>query len=286
MQKPSKNQIVAGSLISIVLLFGSIYGLSRDKDSFVAEWFNLNNSSNKKDTNDEQIEHSSSSDKNPIAFDSDQAIEDARNSKFEANKDIEWSVDSIYRVPENSDYVYDVNAERAARNDTGVSSADSYKSQIRVYSTPHVNRSYRNASDEVYEKSLNRLKEAFDALQSEYLSEVAKASSVYRSDRLDQIKIQYFASDMSSMQQFDEAVSISNGLSIDDKTFKLRYTSQENVYAFEAMFNSTETGQQFVYMSGYYNSQLDYFQVTAAIYMMDGAVAKDQKLLDLSSGYQ
>lgn len=288
MNKQKRNQIIGGSLVGIALLSASIYGLSQKPDSFVADWFNLNNGSNKTDSADSQpIDSSKTSESaDSKAFNSKEALEANASSRFEANKDESWTLSTIFREPENSDYVYDVNAERAARNETGVSSVDGYKSLIEIYSTVKANTQYRNATDEIYEKSLNRLSEAFDALQSEYLSPAAKASSVYHSDRLDQIKIQYFASDMKAMQQFDEAISISDGLTLDKSTFKLRYTSEENVYAFEVMYNSSKTGQQFTYMSGYYNSQLDYFQVTATQYMMDGAVAKDRLLQDFSSGYQ
>ena len=111
-------------------------------------------------------------------------------------------------------------------------------------------------------------------------------ASAFVSEEIEKVKIQYFASDFSSMKQFPEAISISNGLTLDKSTFKLRYTSSKGVYAFEVMFNSKKDGQQFMYMSGFYNEQLNYFQVRAAVYMMDGAVAKDKYLQDFSTGYQ
>ena len=282
MDKQKRNQVIGAVAVGSVLLCGSIYGLARQPDSFVAQWFNLQNDSNS--TND----RSKSSEENgankevidPKAYNSKEAKEANANSKFEANKDESWKLDSIYRKPVHSDYVYDSKAKRVSRNDTGVSSVDSYKRQIEIYST------YRNAKDETYEKSKKRFIEAIGLLQKEYLSQLDTKANRFDATQIDKIKIQYFASDFSSMKQFSEASVIAKGMKLDESTFKLRYTSSDGVYAFEGMLNSEKTGEQVMYMSGFYNEKLNYFQVKAAIYMMDGAVEKDKYFQDFSHSYQ
>ena len=288
MDKQKRNKIIGGAVISAVLLTGSIYGLSQDPDSFVAKWFNLNNDANKTgDKNGSKDGSNNSNESNdPLAYNSKEAKEANAKSKFDANKDESWKLESIYKDPVNFNYVYDPKAKRAGSNDTGVTSVDGYKRQVEIYSTVKANTKYRNATDETYGKSINRLEEGVNKLQDEYLRMLKSKASAFVSEEIEKVKIQYFASDFSSMRQFPEAISISNGLTMDKSTFKLRYTSSKGVYAFEVMFNSKKDGQQFVYMSGFYNEQLNYFQVRAAVYMMDGAVAKDKYLQDFSTGYQ
>ena len=141
-----------------------------------------------------------------------------------------------------------------------MTSVDGYKRQVEIYSTVKANTRYRNATDETYGKSINRLEEGVNKLQDEYLRMLKSKASAFVSEEIEKVKIQYFASDFSSMKQFPEAISISNGLTMDKSTFKLRYTSSKGVYAFEVMFNSKKDGQQFMYMSGFYNEQLNYLQ--------------------------
>lgn len=287
MERKKRNQIIGGVAVGVVLLCGSIYGLAQKPDSFVAHWFNLQNDSNSTKGNSNASPDSSSKETiDPKAYNSKEAKEANANSRFAANKDESWKLQSIYRQPVNSNYVYDPKTPRAGKNETGVSSVDSYKRQIEVYSTVKANTQYRNATDDTYEKAKNRLIEATDLLQQAYLSQLDTKANRFDATQIDKIKIQYFASDFSSMKQFSEAVVISGGLRLDDSTFKLRYTSTDGVYAFEGMFNSAKTGEQAMYMSGFYDEKLNYFKVKAAIYMMDGAVAKDKYLQDFSNGYQ
>lgn len=287
MDKQKRNQVISAVAVGSVLICGSIYGLARQPDSFVAQWFNLQNNSNSTNDNSKSSEGNANKDSiDPKAFNSKEAKEANANSKFEANKDESWKLDSIYRKPVHSDYVYDSKAKRVSKNDTGVSSVDSYKRQIEIYSTVKANTQYRNAKDETYEKSKKRFIEAISLLQKEYLSQLDSKANRFDATQIDKIKIQYFASDFSSMKQFSEAAVIAKGLKLDESTFKLRYTSSEGVYAFEGMLNSEKTGEQVMYMSGFYNEKLNYFQVKAAIYMMDGAVEKDKYFQDFSHSYQ
>lgn len=287
MDKQKRNQVISAVAVGSVLICGSIYGLARQPDSFVAQWFNLQNNSNSTNDNSKSSEGNVNKDSiDPKAFNSKEAKEANANSKFEANKDESWKLDSIYRKPVHSDYVYDSKAKRVSKNDTGVSSVDSYKRQIEIYSTVKANTQYRNAKDETYEKSKKRFIEAISLLQKEYLSQLDSKANRFDATQIDKIKIQYFASDFSSMKQFSEAAVIAKGLKLDESTFKLRYTSSDGVYAFEGMLNSEKTGEQVMYMSGFYNEKLNYFQVKAAIYMMDGAVEKDKYFQDFSHSYQ
>lgn len=288
MDKQKRNQVIGAVAVGSVLLCGSIYGLARQPDSFVAQWFNLQNDSNSTNDRSKSSEENGSNKEviDPKAYNSKEAKEANANSKFEANKDESWKLDSIYRKPVHSDYVYDSKAKRVSKNDTGVSSVDSYKRQIEIYSTVKANTQYRNAKDETYEKSKKRFIEAISLLQKEYLSQLDTKANRFDATQIDKIKIQYFASDFSSMKQFSEASVIAKGMKLDESTFKLRYTSSDGVYAFEGMLNSEKTGEQVMYMSGFYNEKLNYFQVKAAIYMMDGAVEKDKYFQDFSHSYQ
>lgn len=285
MNKQKRNQLFAGLAVGAILLTGSIYGLAQQPNSFVAKWFNLNNDANKTDKSDNQASNANNSNTsvNPKSYNSDEARKANASSKFAANKDESWRLESIFKEPVNKDYKYDQHAERIGRNENGVSSIDGYMQEINMYSTVKANTEYRNATDEVYEKSMNRLEEGINKLQTEYKRLVATGASSFTSDELEKIKIQYFASKFSTMKQFPEAITVAGGLKMDKSTFKERYTSADGVYAFEVMFNSEKTGEQFMYMSGFYNEQVNYFEVKASIYMMDGAVAKDKFLLDKSN---
>lgn len=287
MDKQKRNKIISGIAIGSVLLGGSIYGLSQDPNSFVSHWFNLNNDANKTgDGSNSNNQSDSNTSTDPKAYDSKEAKEANAKSRFPANKDESWKLESIFRTPVNADYVYDPKIKRVGRNETGVTSVDGYKRTVETYSTVKANTQYRNASDDVYEKAMNRLIEGTTKLSDAYLKQVATNASLFNTDEITKIRNQYFGSDLSTMRQFPEAVLISKGLVMDKSTFKLRYTTNDGIYAFEVMFNAKDSGEQFMYMSGFYNEKLNYFDVQASVYMKDGAVAKDKKYQDLSSGYQ
>jgi len=69
-----------------------------------------------------------------------------------------------------------------------------------------------------------------------------------------------------------------HNLEIDENTFRLRMTSNqdEGVYAFEVILVDKTSKKQIAYVSGYYNSKVQYLKVTSSIFLKDGAVAKDK----------
>ena len=59
MDKQKRNQVIGAVAVGSVLLCGSIYDLARQPDSFVAQWFNLQNDSNSTNDSSKSSEGSS-----------------------------------------------------------------------------------------------------------------------------------------------------------------------------------------------------------------------------------
>lgn len=283
MEKDKLIKIAGGATIALAIGGASIYGLSQTKGSPIYGFFNNTaneqssgktekvEDSNKKKTKEERAEN---------LADSEQSLTDARNSKFEMNRKIDWSPDDILKTPVDDDYVYkEDDPERKIKNHVGVRESKYYRKQIEAFSSVNANKGYRNATDDVYEEARNFVKTAFDALQARLKTLYDKRVSSAGDEELDKIYREYFGSDSQYLVNLGDAMNVDgHNLEIDENTFRLRMTSNqdEGVYAFEVILVDKDSKKQMAYVSGYYNSKVQYLKVTSSIFLKDGAVAKDK----------
>ena len=283
MEKDKLIKIAGGAVIAIAIGGASVYGLSQTKGSPIYGFFN--NSSNeqnsaKAEKKNENNEKDKKEKRAENLADSEQSLTDARNSKFEMNRKIDWSPDDILKTPVDDDYVYKENdPDRKIRNHVGVREAKYYRKQVEAFSSVNANKDYRNATDEVYEEGRNFVKTAFDALQARLKTLYDKRISSAGDEELDKIYREYFGSDSQYLVNLGDAMNTDgHNLEIDENTFRLRMTSNqdEGVYAFEVILVDKDSKKQIAYVSGYYNSKVQYLKVTSSIFLKDGAVAKDK----------
>lgn len=282
MEKDKLIKIAGGATIALAIAGASIYGLSQTKGNPIYGFFN-NNANEQTSGKTEKVEDSKRKKKEERAenlADSEQSLTDARNSKFEMNKKIDWSPDDILKTPVDDNYVYkEDDPERKIRNHVGVREAKYYRKQIEAFSSVNANKGYRNATDEVYETGRNFVKTAFDALQARLKTLYDKRVSSAGDEELDKIYREYFGSDSQYLVNLGDAMNIDgHNLEIDENTFRLRMTSNqdEGVYAFEVILVDKTSKKQMAYVSGYYNSKVQYLKVTSSIFLKDGAVEKDK----------
>lgn len=282
MEKDKLIKIAGGATIALAIAGTSIYGLSQTKGNPIYGFFN-NNANEQTSGKTEKVEDSKRKKKEERAenlADSEQSLTDARNSKFEMNKKIDWSPDDILKTPVDDNYVYkEDDPERKIRNHVGVREAKYYRKQIEAFSSVNANKGYRNATDEVYETGRNFVKTAFDALQARLKTLYDKRVSSAGDEELDKIYREYFGSDSQYLVNLGDAMNIDgHNLEIDENTFRLRMTSNqdEGVYAFEVILVDKTSKKQMAYVSGYYNSKVQYLKVTSSIFLKDGAVEKDK----------
>lgn len=220
-------------------------------------------------------------------FDSNKAKEDAKNSKYDGNRDIEWHAQSILREPKHSDYEFDKSQPRIIPNDTEVYPNDIYVKDVEHYSKVKDNAHFRNAEDDVYGKAVERFTEGFNAYQKEYMKPENQIASANYDDGTKKVLITYFDSYENNLRNMKEAISMSKGsLQVDQSTFRMRKTQSYNVYAFEVILNDISDNTQFTYVTGYYNNDANTFKVSATFYLKDGAVFKDKFSLDFSNAIQ
>lgn len=282
MEKDKLIKIAGGATIALAIGGASIYGLSQTKGNPIYGFFN--NSANEQSSGKtEKVEESKKKTKEERAenlADSEQSLTDARNSKFEMNRKIDWSPDDILKTPVDDDYDYKAeDPERKIRNHVGVRESKYYRKQIEAFSSVNANKGYRNATDEVYETGRNFVKTAFDAFQSRLKKLYDERVSSAGDEELNKIYREYFGSDSQYLVNLGDAMNVSgHNLEIDENTFRLRMTSNqdEGVYAFEVILVDKTSKKQIAYVSGYYNSKVQYLKVTSSIFLKDGAVAKDK----------
>ena len=282
MEKDKLIKIAGGATIALAIGGASIYGLSQTKGNPIYGFFN--NSANEQSSGKtEKVEESKKKTKEERAenlADSEQSLTDARNSKFEMNRKIDWSPDDILKTPVDDDYDYKAeDPERKIRNHVGVRESKYYRKQIEAFSSVNANKGNRNATDEVYETGRNFVKTAFDAFQSRLKKLYDERVSSAGDEELNKIYREYFGSDSQYLVNLGDAMNVSgHNLEIDENTFRLRMTSNqdEGVYAFEVILVDKTSKKQIAYVSGYYNSKVQYLKVTSSIFLKDGAVAKDK----------
>lgn len=283
MDKDKIIKIVGGALVATAICGASIYGLSRTEGSPIYGFFN--NSANEQTDKTENSKNTSEekSKKSEIAenlVDSEQSISDARNSKFEMNRKLDWSVDDILKTPTDDDYVYkEDDPSRRVKNHVGVKESKFYAKQVEAFSAVNANRKYRNATDETYESARQFVSTAFSALQSRLKALYDERISSAGDPELEKIYREYFGSDSKYLVNLGDAMNVDgHNLEIDENTFRLKMTSNqdEGVYAFEVILVDKTSKKQMAYVSGFYNSKVQYLKVTSSIFLKDGAVAKDK----------
>ena len=280
MEKDKLLKIARVGAVSIAVAAFAIFGLSQTKGNPVYGFFNnsaneLKSSKIEEDTDTEEVDKNSR-----LSADSEEAKRDAENSQFAMNKINSWSAEDILKTPKHLDYQYKKSdPDRKVENTRGVNDEKYYKKQIESFSSVYQNRKYRNATDETYEKARNSFANVMNILQDHQRQNQASGGASGRSEDFQRLMIEHFNSDGQYLKNLLSAMQISNSnLELDPDTFRLKMTSNESdgVYAFEAIMNEKSTGEQYAYVSGYYNSKLDYFDVTSSIYLLDGAVGFDK----------
>lgn len=283
MDKDKVIKIAGGALVATAICAASVYGLSQTEGSPIYGFFN--NSANEQTGKVENSANTSDekSKKSEIAenlVDSEQSIADAKNSKFEMNRKLDWSADDILKTPTDDNYVYkEDDPSRRVKNHVGVKESKFYAKQVEAFSAVNANRKYRNATDETYESARQYVSTAFSALQSRLKTLYDERVSSAGDPELEKIYREYFGSDSKYLVNLGDAMNIDgHNLEIDENTFRLRMTSNqdEGVYAFEVILVDKTSKKQMAYVSGFYNSKVQYLKVTSSIFLKDGAVAKDR----------
>ena len=284
MDKDKALKIAGIGAVSVAVISFAVFGLSQTKGNPIYGFFNnsaneLKPSKIEKDDDSEEVDE-----KSKLSADSEEAKRDAENSRFAMNKINSWSVEDILKKPQNADYQYKKSdPERKVENTRGVNNESYYKKQIESFSSVYQNRKYRNATDETYEKARNSFSDAMNLIQEHQKQTEESGGASGKSEDFQKIMIEHFNSDGQYLKNVISAMQISkSNLELDADTFRLKMTSNESkgVYAFEAIMKEKSSGQQYAYVSGYYNSKLDYFDVTSSIYLLDGAVGFDKWTYD------
>ncbi len=280
MDKQKVTKIAGISAVAVVVSGFAVFGLSQTKGSPIYGFFN--NSANEKKVNSVEDHSESKEEKidDRLSADSEEAKRDAENSKFPMNRINTWSVDDILKTPKNTDYKY--NEDDPARklpNDEGVSKPSDYKRLVQSYSAVYQNRKYRNAKDDTYESARNEFSSVLTILQDYQRKIMESTATAGADDEYTKIVIEHFNSDDKYLKELVTIIQASNAnLEIDPDTFRLKMTSNEDsgVYAFETIVRDKDSKEQFAYVSGFYNSKLNYFDVTSSFMLLDGAVAFDK----------
>ena len=284
MDKDKALKIAGIGAVSVAVISFAVFGLSQTKGNPIYGFFNnsaneLKPSKIEKDDDSEEVDE-----KSKLSADSEEAKRDAENSRFAMNKINSWSVEDILKKPQNADYQYKKSdPDRKVENTRGVNNESYYKKQIESFSSVYQNRKYRNATDETYEKARNSFSDAMNLIQEHQKQTEEFGGASGKSEDFQKIMIEHFNSDGQYLKNVISAMQISkSNLELDADTFRLKMTSNESkgVYAFEAIMKEKSSGQQYAYVSGYYNSKLDYFDVTSSIYLLDGAVGFDKWTYD------
>lgn len=283
MDKDKIIKIAGGATIALAICGASIYGLSQTEGSPIYGFFN--NSANEQISKSEKDAKSKNEDtkKEEIAenlADSEQSISDAKNSKFKMNQKIDWSANDILKTPVDDNYEYkEKDPSRRVQNHVGVRESKFYVKQVEAFSAVNANRKYRNATDETYESARNYVSSAISALQNRLKTLYDSRISSAGDPELEKIYREYFGSESEYLVNVADAMNVDgHNLEIDEDTFRLRMTSNqdEGVYAFEVILVDKTSKKQMAYVSGFYNSKVQYLKVTSSIFLKDGAVAKDR----------
>ena len=283
MDKAKIAKIAGIATVGVLVTGFAVYGLSKQEGSPIYGIFK--NDANKIGTASAQKINDSQSTEGEKQIDSaklatdEQAQKDAENSKFPANKILTWQASDILKEPVNKDYQYKINDEkRIIKNDTGVRSADDYSRQLKAYSKVYANEQFRNPTDETYEAARNDFSTAINELQKNLAENDKNGRSSAGNDSLQKLYIQYFNSDGQYLANLNSMLAISKfNLEVDPDGFRMKMTksADNGVYAFEGILRDKSSNEQYVYTSGYYNSKTHDFDVRNSIFLMDGAVAKD-----------
>lgn len=280
MDKQKATKIAGISAVAVVVSGFAVFGLSQTKGSPLYGFFN--NSANEKKVSSVEDRSESKEEKidDRLSANSEEAKRDAENSKFPMNRINTWSADDILKTPKNTDYKY--NEDDPARklpNDEGVGKPSDYKRLVQSYSAVYQNRKYRNAKDDTYEAARNEFSSVLTILQDYQRKVMASTATAGADDEYTKIVIEHFNSDDKYLKELVTIIQADNAnLEIDPDTFRLKMTSNEDggVYAFETIVRDKESKEQFAYVSGFYNSKLNYFNVTSSFMLLDGAVAFDK----------
>lgn len=280
MDKEKALKIAGVGAVSVAVIAFAIFGMSQTKGSPIYGFFN-NSSNELKVSKIEEDKSEGDEEKNSrLLADSEEAKRDAENSQFAMNKINTWSAEDILKTPKHLDYQYKKSdPERKVENTRGVNNEAYYKKQIESFSSVYQNRKYRNATDETYEKARNSFANVMNLLQDHQKQNAESGGASGKSEDFQRLMIEHFNSDGQYLKNVISAMQISNSnLELDPDTFRLKMTSNESngVYAFEAIMKEKSTGEQYAYVSGFYNAKLDYFDVTSSIYLLDGAVSFDK----------
>ena len=280
MDKQKATKIAGISAVAVVVSGFAVFGLSQTKGSPLYGFFN--NSANEKKVGSVEDRSESKEEKidDRLSANSEEAKRDAENSKFPMNRINTWSADDILKTPKNTDYKY--NEDDPARklpNDEGVGKPSDYKRLVQSYSAVYQNRKYRNAKDDTYETARNEFSSVLTILQDYQRKVMASTATAGADDEYTKIVIEHFNSDDKYLKELVTIIQADNAnLEIDPDTFRLKMTSNEDggVYAFETIVRDKDSKEQFAYVSGFYNSKLNYFNVTSSFMLLDGAVAFDK----------
>lgn len=280
MDKQKATKIAGISAVAVVVSGFAVFGLSQTKGSPLYGFFN--NSANEKKVGSVNDRSESKEEKidDRLSADSEEAKRDAENSKFPMNRINTWSADDILKTPKNTDYKY--NEDDPARklpNDEGVGKPSDYKRLVQSYSAVYQNRKYRNAKDDTYEAARKEFSSVLTILQDYQRKVMASTATAGADDEYTKIVIEHFNSDDKYLKELVTIIQADNAnLEIDPDTFRLKMTSNEDggVYAFETIVRDKDSKEQFAYVSGFYNSKLNYFNVTSSFMLLDGAVAFDK----------
>lgn len=280
MDKQKAAKIAGISTIAVVVSGFAVFGLSQTKGSpFYGFFKNSANTKKVVTSNDSSSEDGKKID-DRLSADSDEAKNDAKNSKFPMNRINSWSPDDIIKTPKHTDYKYDAHdPARKLPNDEGVRKPSDYKELVKSYSAVAQNRRYRNATDETYESARNEFSSVLSILQDYQKRAIESTATAGGDEEYTKILIDHFDSDG---KYLDGLITIMRSdqvnLEVDPDTFRIKMTENEDsgVYAFETIVRDKDSKEQLGYVSGFYNSKLKYFDITSSFMLLDGAVQFDK----------
>lgn len=214
------------------------------------------NSNNKKNANKKSGESSKQS-------------SSSSNSDKESGKPTSENDTSLIKTPANSDYQYDANAPRELTSVEPVQSDDYYSDKVKDLSRGSSNND-KAGNDErtAFNNYWNEIVASMNQLKDMNVQAVSQESVMLTQE----IYSKYLGSTDSARRIVDAYTF----LDINNDANELHLSSPNGSLSRFSLIIYGKDGQQYMYITGFYNKDTNSLRSVASTYLKDGAVARDK----------
>lgn len=221
------------------------------------------NSNNKKNTGKKSGKNSGKSTESTKQSSSDSS------SDKESGKSASENDTSLIKTPANSDYQYDANAPRELSSVEPVKSDDYYSDKVKDLSRGSVNDDKASADERAaFNNYWNEIVASMNQLKDMNVQAVTQESAMLTQE----IYSKYLGTTDSARRIVDAYTF----LDINNDANELHLSSPSGSLSRFSLIIYGKDGQQYMYITGFYNKDTNSLRSVASTYLKDGAVARDK----------